>query len=196
METRGFHRGSTHMNRKPMLLSALLIGMTACLASGVHAQSLDVTLSESTATVTQGTAVVDFYATIVNAGASTIYLNGDSPTTGSSLLSVDDSPFDNNAPLSLAAGASTGPIELFAVDILSPTIPTGTYSGNDFSILGGYTGSAVSDLADALFSVTVTSATSTTSAPEIDPASSLGALTLLLGSLLVLRGRRVVEISR
>jgi hypothetical protein len=40
--------------------------------------------------------------------------------------------------------------------------------------------------------LTVSSVSSVTSAPEIDPASALSALTLLLGSLAVLRGRRAV----
>ncbi len=33
----------------------------------------------------------------------------------------------------------------------------------------------------------------TVSAPEIDPSSSASALTLLLGGLMVLRGRRTIE---
>lgn len=182
------------MNRKQRILSVLVMSAAACLASGVRAQSLDVTLSESDVTVTQGTTVVDFNATITNAGTSTIFLNGDNPTTGSSLLSVDDSPFNTNAPLSLAAGASTGPIELFAVDILSPTIAVGTYGGNDFSILGGYGSSDAIDLVDSNFSVTVTGAA--VAAPEIDPATSVGALSLLIGGIMVLRGRRAARVER
>jgi hypothetical protein len=49
-------------------------------------------------------------------------------------------------------------------------------------------------LADSLFSITVSSGA--VPAPELDPASSVAALTLLVGSLMVLLGRRDVNVRR
>ena len=164
------------------------------LRRAVASESLDVTLVNSNVSVTQGATEADFFASITNSTASTIFLNGDSSNTGSPFLSVNDAPFNSNAPLFLGAGQSTGPFELFAVDLGFPTVAPGTYSGNVFSILGGFTGSDAAYLANSAFSVTVTGAS--ISAPEIDPASSIGALTLFLGCLAILRGRRAVRISR
>jgi hypothetical protein len=177
--------------------TGLLIGSTLpillCVATA-YAQNLDVTLVDPNQTVTQGTTSIAFDATIFNPSATeTIYLNGDAATTSSPFLTVDDTPFFNNAPLSLAPGQSSGTIELFDVDLAAATT-TGTYALNSFSILGGADGGTFSlfnDLADAQFSVTVNSA-ATVSAPEIDPSSATSAIALLVGCLTVLRGRRSV----
>jgi hypothetical protein len=144
------------MNSRHMTLSTFVVCTLACFASGVRAISLDVVLVKSDVTVAPTATEADFYATIYNPSSATIFLNGDSAQTSSALLSVDDSPFNLNAPLSLGAGQRTGPFELFAVDLLSPSIPAGTYGGNVFSILGGSDGGAINDLADAQFSVTIT----------------------------------------
>jgi hypothetical protein len=180
------------MNGKRLLTRTLALTAALCLASGARAQYLDVTLSESTAVVTQGTTTVDFFATISNTTGSTVFLNGDQFSISAPLLGLDDSPFNNNAPLSLNAGQSTGPFELFDVS-LSASTALGTYGGNVFSILGGANGGSVTDLADTTFSVTV-QAPSGTSVPEIDPRWSFGALTLLAGCVAILRDRRVVRV--
>ena len=188
------------MNRQQMVLTGLALAGLAWLATRVQAQSLDVTLVNPDVTVTQGTTVVDFYATITNpnpSGMAPIYLNGDSSTTSSLFLTVDDTPFDDNAPLSLFSGQSNGatPIELFTLD-LSPSTAAGTYSGNVFSILGGAdggAGTAFGDLADAKFAVTVTAGMS---APEIDPRPAAAAVTMLLCCIAILRGRRRAPPSR
>ena len=78
-------------------------------------------------------------------------------------------PFFANGPLSLAPGQSSGPFELFALDIAADT-PVGTYQPNTFSILGGADGETFSDIADAQFSVTVNPAT----VPEPGPLSLFG----------------------
>jgi len=152
---------------------------------------LDLTLLDADQTVTQGTTSVAFDATIFNPSTTdTIYLNGASATTASSLLNVDLTPFFENAPFSLAPGQSSGPFELLALDLAANTA-TGSYSGNDFQLQGGADGgtfSAFNDLADANFSVTVT--TPTVTAPEIDPASAMSGLVMLMGGLAVMRGRR------
>lgn len=179
------------MTTQKIAFNALALTAAVCLAPSTQAQSLDVTLIDANQAVTQGTTVVDFEATVFNPSSTdTIYLNDGSGTTSSPLLFVDDSPFFTNAPLSLAPGQSSGPFELFAVDLAS-TAAVGSYTGNVFSIQGGTDGgsfTAFNDLADTKFSLSVTG--STTSVPEIDPASAMSALTLLLGGLAVLRGRR------
>ncbi len=178
------------MIKQGLVFIAVTLAVTAGLAPASRAQTLDLTLLDASQTVTQGTSVVAFDATVFNASAATIYLNDASGTTSSSSLLVDDSPFFANAPLSLAPGQSSGPFELFAVDLTRNT-SAGSYSGNDFQIQGGADGgtfTAFNDLADAKFSVTV--ASSPVAAPEIDPASALSSITVLLGSLALLRGRR------
>ncbi len=171
------------------VLSTLALAVAVSHASAAGAQSLDVTLSNSTVAVTQGTTVVDFYATITDPSlTATVYLNGDSSTTSTSFLTVDDTPFFNNTPLSLGPGQSSGLLELFAVDLPAAT-PQGLYSGNVFSILGGADGNAANDVADVRFSVDVTAST-VAQAPEIGPVSAIGSLTLLAGSIAVLCGGR------
>ena len=179
------------MRTRSLIASTLPILISLGVAAA-HAQTLDLTLTDPDQTVTQGTMTVVFDATISNPETTdTIYLNGDASTTSSTYLSVDDSPFFSNAPIYLAPGASSGPIELFDVD-LSPGIATGTYSSNTFSILGGPDGGTLTDFvdpADAQFSVTVNQPTAT-AAPEIDSASAIAALALLAGCLTVFRSRR------
>jgi hypothetical protein len=140
---------------------------------------LDLTLINPNPVVTQGTTAVAFEAMILNPSTTqTVYLNGDNSATSSSFLAVNDSPFFANAPFSLAPGQSSGPLELFEVD-LAPDTSLGAYTLNTFSILGGADGGTLSDfadIADAGFSVTVTSAMA--SVPE--PGPLLLALTGLL----------------
>lgn len=187
-----FAKEKKFMNTQQVICAALALSAAVGLAPLTRAQTLDLTLLDPNQTVTQGTTVVAFDATILNASTATIYLNGDAATTPSSFLSVDDSPFFANAPYSLAPGQSSGPFELFDVDLATNT-GVGSYLGNDFEIQGGADGgmfTAFGDVADAQFSLTV--ASSTVTVPEIEPASALSALSLLLGSLAVLRGRRAM----
>jgi hypothetical protein len=183
------------MKRNHFALAMMALAVAASHPSAANAQSLDVTLSEPTVTVTQGTTAVDFYATITNPSATApVYLNGDSATTSTSFLTVDDTPFFNNAPLSLAPGQSSGLLELFAVDLAANT-PQGLYSGNVFSILGGADGNAVDDVGDVRFSVNVTAST-VAQAPEIEPTLAIGSLMLLAGGIAVLRGGRRLRDGR
>jgi hypothetical protein len=173
------------------IILTLAVVTSVCIAPSTQAQTLDLTLLDANQTVTQGVTAVAFDATIFNPSTTdTIYLNAASASTASSLLNVDVSPFFANAPFSLAPGQSSGPFELFAVD-LSTSAATGSYAGNDFQIQGGADGgtfSAFNDLADANFSVTVKS--SVVAAPEIDPSSAISGLFMLMGGLAVMRSRR------
>jgi hypothetical protein len=145
--------------RAPVFSLLLIIG----LCQVARADILDVLLTNSDLTGAPGSSLAVF-ATISNPSTTdTVYLNGDSSTTVSTFLTVDDTPFFNNAPFFLDPGANTGttPFELFDV-IIDPNTPAGVYSDNLFSILGGPDGgtfSDYSDLSDSYFNVTVTAST-------------------------------------
>lgn len=167
------------MKRQRIAISLLTLAAAFSMAPSLRADTLDVTLTQATVTVAQGTSSVAFYATIFNPSSTdTVYLNAASPITFSSLISVDSTPFLLNAPVSLAPLATSSSFEIFDVD-LSPSITSGFYSGV-FSILGGPDGGTYtdfSDLADVDFTVDVTSTTSTGPTPTPEPATLL-----LLGS--------------
>ncbi len=175
------------MNIRHKILVTFVMSAASCLAVGARAQSLDVTLTEGTVTSSGGTDSVDFYATITNETASTLYLNGDYFSI-SSQLNLDDTPFNNNAPLSLTAGENSGSFEIFDVSWSASTSLSG--NSGEFSIVGGGPSDA-NTLGGADFSVTAPSV----AAPEMDPASALAALTLMVGGVAVLRGRRAVKID-
>jgi hypothetical protein len=168
------------MKAKNLAISIWLLA-TALGAAVAQSQPVEVTLLNANQTVTQGTASVAFDATLLNTSASeTIFLNSDNWCTAC-YLTIDDSGFYANAPLSLSPGQSTSPFELFAVD-LSPTIPPGTYQ-DTFSILGGPDGGTYTDfnvVGTAPFSITVNSAGSGTSVPEP------GSLPIMLAGILAL----------
>ena len=131
----------------------LLITFLLFLAATATAQDLGIVLSQTTLSGVAG-ATLTFDATLTNLSSSTIFLNGDSSTTASAFLAVSDNPFLNNAPLSLAAGASSGPFATFAVTI-APGIAAGTYNLNDFTILGGLTNVDFNPVGSANFTVDV-----------------------------------------
>jgi hypothetical protein len=170
-----YNQRTTTMKRLQLVASTLLILASLGIPVVRAGPLLTLTLADVSQTVTQGTTTVAFDATISNPSTTdTIYLNGDASSTSSSFLSVDDSPFFANAPLSLAPGESSGPFELFDLN-LAADIPSGTYALNTFSILGGADGGTYSDfadIADAEFSVTVNPAP--VSAPEPGTLSLLG----------------------
>jgi len=178
------------MKRTNLWKTGLTIALAFAWATALQADTLNVTLTTANQTVVEGTTLVVFEATVSNPSATdTIYLNGDSSTTDSTLVSLDDSPFFANAPLFLAPGDSRGPFEIFDLN-LDPSLGPGLYTGV-FSILGGADGgasTAFDDLADISFSVNVTSPVTT---PE--PASFL-LLSISLISLGFLR--RTSRLSR
>lgn len=148
------------MKRTKIMRVGLATIAALLLACGVWADSVDVSLSETSQTAAPGSTIT-FDATITNLSSTdTVYLNGDSSVTSSMLLTVDDIPFLTNFPLSLSPSAATGPFGLFNVSI-DPSTPIGTYDFDSFSILGGLDGSSFDMLGTAEFSITVANPTVT-----------------------------------
>ena len=129
--------------------------------------------------------------TLINTTGATVFLNGDYFNVTGSGFSIQ-SQFFNNAPISLAPGASSGNIELFDVNVPPGPLPAGQELGN-YGLLGGPDASASNNLGSAGFDIT--NATSATSAPEIDPSLATSGLVLIVGGLAVLRGRRFNRIA-
>jgi hypothetical protein len=120
------------------LFSMLLITVIAFAVLPATGQDIGIVLSQSTLSGAAGTTLT-FDATLTNQSSSAIFLNGDSYTTVSTGLALIDNPFNTNAPLTLAAGASSGPFAIFTIAI-APGLAPGIYSLNDFTILGGSSG--------------------------------------------------------
>lgn len=138
-----------------LMCSIFCLGLILC--SSAHADTIQINLTQSKVSAAPGS-VVTFDASLTNLSSTdTMFLNADSWSTTSPFLSVDDTPFFANAPLTLGPNASTGTFALFSV-LIDPNTPLGTYDFNSFSILGGIDGSASDVLGSATFSVAVTSA--------------------------------------
>jgi hypothetical protein len=137
------------------------------LSAGAFAAPVTIVFASSLISVGQGGQTVTFSANLTNTTGVTVFLNGDSLNIASPLI-VDDTKFFLNAPLSLAAGASSGTIQIFDIRI-NPGTPFGLYPGN-FTVLGGATPNDLDPLGTAPFAVNVV--------PE--PATA----TMLLGALL------------
>jgi len=97
-----------------------------------------------------------FSGTLANTGTQELFLNGDSFNLPGVDLTLDDSPFFANFPLSLAGGESASG-QLFTVSI-GPGASGGVTTGS-FAILGGTTDTDQNELATQSFNVLV-------SAPE------------------------------
>jgi hypothetical protein len=120
----------------------------ACTAA--KADSFSITLTPAFQSGDQS--VFAFDATVTNNSDLTVYLNGDN-TFVDSPLTVDDSPFDIDWPLTLGPGDSYSGL-LFNVDLPLDTL--GDYSGS-FEFLGGhYSSNELYPLGTADFEVEVT----------------------------------------
>ena len=122
------------MHRFRNLVPALLsLVMLALCAPASRADTFLFTLSTPYQNAAAGD-VLTFTATVTNTDpTNTVYLNADS-TSVDTPLSLDDSDFFANFPLSL------GPNESFTGDLFTITVPSGTTPGlytGSFAILGG-----------------------------------------------------------
>jgi hypothetical protein len=130
-----------------------LIALTALASAGAWADiniAFDVPNQSGAAGQT-----LNFLGAITNTGATAVFLNNDSFNFTLTDATVVDN-FFASVPVSLAAGASSGDIDLFDVTIANPeTLPLGTYTGI-YGLLGGIDGNAADNLAQASFSVSVT----------------------------------------
>jgi hypothetical protein len=153
------------------------LAMLAALTSGpAVGDVITLTLSNGTVSTTPGSTIT-FLASAVNTGSQLLNLNGD----GSSVpapLTLDDSAFFNDWPLSLDVSESYGvptPQALFSVTVPLGTTPA-VYDGF-FEILGGPGPTDADVLGTADFAITVAS---TSSVPE--PSTIvLAGLALCLG---------------
>jgi len=133
------------MNRTRTIVLATVVVLF--FASAARADSVDVELTQTSQTAAPGSTIT-FDATITNLSSTdTVFLNGDGSITSSPLLTVDDTPFLTNFPLSLDPSETSGPFALLNV-----------IDFNSFSILGGADGSASDTIGTAEFSVTVATA--------------------------------------
>jgi|HubBroStandDraft_1064217.scaffolds.fasta_scaffold00001_37 hypothetical protein len=146
------HHAKSHKLSRLLVVTLLA---TVFLSSAARADSISLTLTEIVQTGAAGTTVT-FDGSLTNLTGGTIFLNGAGATVSSPFLTVNDNPFLINAPLSLAADASSGPFALFTVSI-APGTPLGTYGPSTFLILGGANNSAFGTIGSTQFTVDVSS---------------------------------------
>ena len=145
-------------NRKKTLLAGMAILFALLLSRSAYADPITFTLSQPIQTGAAGT-TLDFFGTITNTSATTVFLNSDNSNLSPVLL-IDDTPFFALSA-SLGPNASTGLVELFDVTIAA-NAAAGSYTGNLFQIMGGDQQNVSVDLlATQQFTVNVTPASST-----------------------------------
>ena len=134
---------------KTLLCTVILAAMSAAAAS---ADDISIALDDPTQTGSPGE-TLEFFGTITNTSAATLYLNSDSITLDGLSLGLIDQ-FFNNVPIFLGAGDSSGDVELFDVTVSNPLVdPSGTYDGS-YELIGGLDGEAQDDVGSTNFSVT------------------------------------------
>jgi hypothetical protein len=114
-----------------------LLFATGLAASQARASSLFISLDSPVQSGSPGD-VLSFTGTITNTTGSSVDLVSDNfDLTDFPPSSLDDSPFFNNTPPTLAGGASTGDVELFDITIPNPfTLPPGDNPyGGTFQVL-------------------------------------------------------------
>ncbi len=157
-----------------VVLAATLMSLGA-VAPAAHAQ-LNFSVTPLSQAGTPGS-ILQFTDTLSNSSTTdTVFLNGDSKNLNAPGLTLDDSPFNNSAPLSLGplgSGNDTYTGDFFDVSI-DPSAQPGTYSGT-FTIQGGADINAHDTVATKDFFVTVLPA----AVPEASSVTSLGVLLML-----------------
>lgn len=160
--------------RMRLAVAALLtIGLSSAVA---YADTITFTLTNPNGNVplTGGSLMYEATVSAPASNGAAVFLNGDSFNV-TAPITLDDSSFFSNFPLSLAPGTSfTG--DLFELTA-APGTPLGVYLGT-FTLLGGADGFASDALGTVNFSLTLAT-------PEPSSilllVSGLGAMPLLLG---------------
>jgi hypothetical protein len=152
-------------------LPVLSLAIACFLPGGTPAKAGPLSVTLATPFQSGSQDVFSFTATVTNNSGATVFLNGDSFNVDAP-LSVDDSPYDNNFPLSLGSGGSFTGV-LFNVDV-PPATAYGLYTGS-FEIIGGGPLDNTDVAGAATFDVSVT--------PEPSSFLLLGAAVLALGVL-------------
>ncbi len=132
-------------------MRALLIALAGFAAAAQADPVLTVTINPSSQ-VGGGGQVLPYFGTLHNNTTDTVFINSDSfvfDIAGA----LDDSPFLNNAPISINANFTTPSFEFFTITVPGGTSP-GTYNGQ-FTVVGGPDSNAMNNLGEASFSVTV-----------------------------------------
>jgi hypothetical protein len=160
---------------KTLLCTLILATLGTAVAK---ADDITISFDQPNQTVVAGD-TVEFFGTITNDTATTIFLNNDDLNLGGLSLTTTDQ-FFNTVPLSLApegqAGDSSGDIELFDVTASNPLLDAaGEYSGT-YTLFGGADGNAQDNLGTTAFSVT-------TLAPVPEPPAIYLLLTGVLATL-------------
>jgi PEP-CTERM motif len=114
-------------------LPVLSLAIACFLLAGMPAKASPLAITLATPFQSGPQNVFAFGATVTNNSGATVFLNADSFNVDAP-LTVDDSPFNNNFPLSLNAGGSFTGV-LFNVDVPRGA-PIGLYTGS-FEIIGG-----------------------------------------------------------
>jgi PEP-CTERM motif len=171
-------KSSRFIRMRPRMFLVAIALLSASLA---HADTLTFSLTSPNqdVPVTGGTVTYDATVSAPASNVAAVFLNGDSFNV-TSPITLNDSDFFNDFPLSLAPGTS------FTGDLFALTAPSGTspadYLGT-FTLLGGANGNVSNTLGTVDFSLTANVATT----PE--PSSVALLATGLLGMAGVVRKR-------
>jgi hypothetical protein len=127
------------------------IAVLLMLAPTLRADGVDVSVTPVSGVAGSSVEVV---GTVTNNTSSTVFLNGDTFSVTGPDLSLDDTDFFLNAPFSLDPSQSSGPFDIFTIDISALATP-GVITPNFFSILGGSDGGASDVIGTVMFDVNV-----------------------------------------